>query len=474
MLGGVTAAEAKSSKSAKYDLVIVGAGCGGLVCAIHAAELGLKPLLLEKMPMPAGNAIYAAGFLLGLNTSFQKAKNVPADTAEAFYDDMMKVSQQKAVPALTHTVVDNCTRLLEWLHSYCGINFLTGNKLAWPQLYRSHLVTGELKPGGAQLVMTLLNKAKAMGVEVRTSTKVVELIADPKTGGVAGAKVKTKGVVSEVYAKYGVVLATGGFSANQALVTQYIGSAGAKMPIRGSRIVAGENIVLTAPFLPKVVNVDQFHCGPIYGPTGANPLNIVNNGVCVNRQGVRFTDEGQTYVQMSRDVASMTPDNWAFMVCDQKTHDMPILKNDWESYARTKAPVYTGQTLEEAAKAAGIDAKTLQKTVEDFNKAVAGGDAGKLTPPNTRDKAPVIDTAPFYIVPFQGGMTATFGGPLINTEGEVLDTENHPVGNLYAIGNAAGGLFYDNYVGGAQLTAAGVFGMIVAEHVKALKSGKAA
>ena len=76
MLGGVTAAEAKSSKSAKYDLVIVGAGCGGLVCAIHAAELGLKPLLLEKMPMPAGNAIYAAGFLLGLNTSFQKAKNV--------------------------------------------------------------------------------------------------------------------------------------------------------------------------------------------------------------------------------------------------------------------------------------------------------------------------------------------------------------------------------------------------------------
>ena len=92
MLGGVTAAEAKSSKSAKYDLVIVGAGCGGLVCAIHAAELGLKPLLLEKMPMPAGNAIYAAGFLLGLNTSFQKAKNVPADTAEAFYDDMMKDS----------------------------------------------------------------------------------------------------------------------------------------------------------------------------------------------------------------------------------------------------------------------------------------------------------------------------------------------------------------------------------------------
>ena len=472
MLGGVTAAEARSPKAAKYDLIIVGAGCGGLVCAVHAAELGLKPLLLEKMPMPAGNTIYAAGFLLGLNTSFQKAKGTATDSNEAFYNDMMKVSQQKAVPALTHKVVDNCTRLLEWLHSYCGVNFATGAKLVWPMLTRAHLVTGEMKPGGAQLAMTLLNKAKSLGVEVRTNTKVVELLSDPKKGNVNGVRVKTKTGLSEVYSKYGVVLATGGYSANQQLVTQYIGSAGAKMPIRGSRIIAGENVVLTAPFLPKVVNVDQYHCGPIYGPTGANPLNIVNNGICVNKEAKRFTDEGQTYVQMSRDVAAMTPDNWAFMVCDQTTHDIPILKNDWESYSRTKAPVYTGNTIEEAAKAAGLDPKALAKTVEEYNEAVKDGEAGKLTPANTLPKAPLIEKAPFYIVPFQGGMTATFGGPLINTEAQVLDTENHPIEGLFCIGNAAGGLFYDNYVGGAQLTSAGVFGMTVAEHVKAQKEGK--
>ena len=231
-------------------------------------------------------------------------------------------------------------------------------------------------------------------------------------------------------------------------------------------------MVLTAPFLPKVVNVDQYHCGPIYGPTGANPLNIVNNGICVNKEGKRFTDEGQTYVQMSRDVAAKTPDNWAFMVCDQTTHDIPILKNDWESYSRTKAPVYTGNTIEEAAKAAGLDPKVLAKTVEDYNDAVKSGETSKLSPVNTLPKAPLIEKAPFYIVPFQGGMTATFGGPLINTEAQVLDTENHPIDGLFCIGNAAGGLFYDNYVGGAQLTSAGVFGMTVAEHVKAQKDNK--
>ena len=472
MLGGAAAVEAKAAPKAKYDLIIVGAGCGGLVCAVHAAELGLKPLLLEKMPMPAGNTIYAAGFLLGLNTSFQKAKGVANDTAEAFYNDMMKVSQQQAVPALTKKVVENCTRLLEWLHAYCGVNFAAGAHLVWPMLTRAHLVTGEVKPGGAQLAMTLLNKAKSLGVEVRTSTKVVALLSDPKKGNVTGVRIKTKAGLSEVTSKYGVVLATGGYSANQELVTQFIGSAGAKMPIRGSRIIAGENIVLTAPFMPKVVHVDQYHCGPIYGPTGANPLNIVNNGICINKQGERFTDEGQTYVQMSRDVAAKTPDNWAFMICDQTTHDIPILKNDWESYRRTNAPVYTGETLEAAAKAAGLDPKAVEKTVSEWNEAVKAGKAAQMTPPNTLPKTPVVEKAPFYIVPFQGGMTATFGGPLINTEAQVLDTENQPIEGLFCIGNAAGGLFYDNYVGGAQLTSAGVFGMTVAEHVKAQKEGK--
>lgn len=63
-------------------------------------------------------------------------------------------------------------------------------------------------------------------------------------------------------------------------------------------------------------------------------------------------------------------------------------------------------------------------------------------------------------------MTATFGGPLINVNGQVLDTESHPIPGLFAIGNAAGGLLYDNYVGGAQLTSAAVFGLAVAEFAK--------
>lgn len=460
-----TVMAASPKVSADRDLIILGAGCGGLCCAVRAAELGLKVTLLEKMSTSAGNTIYAAGFLLGVHTSFQAGKN-DADSVDAFYEDMMKVSQGKGDPKLTRKVAEDADKTLEWMHKSAGINFAAGSKLVWPMLSRAHLVTGKVKPGGAQLSLSLIERAKALGVDLRFNTKAVAILQDEKTGAVNGVRIKTKEGLSELRSKKGVVIATGGFSANQAMVTQYIGSGGAKMPIRGSRIIAGENIALTAPFLPKVVNVDQYHCGPIHGPTGANPLNIVNNGVCINRKGERFTDEGQTYVQMSRDVASMTPDNWAFMVADQTCRENPVLANDWDSYARLGAPVYVGNTIEETAKKAGLDPAKVASTVAEYNKAVKEEKRGELVPVNTLPKAPLVEKAPFYIVPFQGGMTATFGGPLINTNGQVLDTENRPIDGLFAVGNAVGGLFYDNYVGGAQLTSAAVFGVAVAEFVK--------
>mgnify|MGYP001567283322 CR=1 FL=1 len=45
----------------------------------------------------------------------------------------------------------------------------------------------------------------------------------------------------------------------------------------------------------------------------------------------------------------MTKTNFAYMIFDQAGHDGPSLANDWESYKRTGAPVYVGQTVEEAA-----------------------------------------------------------------------------------------------------------------------------
>lgn len=451
----------------EYDLVICGLGIGGIVTAIRAVEDGLKPVVLEKMSSPAGNTIYSAGFMLGVNTKMQQEKNLQTgDTVEKFYEDMMKVSQGRGDPALTRLVAEKADETLNWLHDYVGVKYAVGMKLVWPMLQRAHLTVGEKKPGGTQLMIYLLNKAKELHVPIVFNAKAVELIDDQKNGHVLGVKVKTKEGFEDYYGKYGVVMATGGFSANKMMLTMMAGVPAANMPVRGSHSVTGESILLTGPYFPKVVNVDQYHCGPIHGPTGANPLNIVNTGIAVSKETKRYTDEGKTYVQMSRDTAALTRDNWGYLIVDEDTHNLPMLKNDWFSYESHKAPVYKADTIEGLAKEAGLDPAKLKKIVDEYNEALKNGKLGELNPPNTHKNPRAILKAPFYAVPFQGGMTATFGGPLINVKGQVLDTEGRPVPGLFAVGNAAGGLFYDNYVGGAQLTSAAVIGRAIADYVK--------
>ncbi|MDP2297582.1 MAG: FAD-dependent oxidoreductase, partial [Pseudolabrys sp.] len=40
-----------------YDLIIIGTGPGGYVCAIRAAQLGLKTAVVEKNPTYGGTCL---------------------------------------------------------------------------------------------------------------------------------------------------------------------------------------------------------------------------------------------------------------------------------------------------------------------------------------------------------------------------------------------------------------------------------
>ena len=98
-----------------------------------------------------------------------------------------------------------------------------GMKLVWPMLQRAHLTIGEKKPGGTQLMLYLLAKAKELNVPIVYNAKAVELLDNPQNGKVIGVKVKSKEGFEEYFGKYGVVMATGGFSANKMMLTMMAG-----------------------------------------------------------------------------------------------------------------------------------------------------------------------------------------------------------------------------------------------------------
>jgi tricarballylate dehydrogenase len=128
-------------------------------------------------------------------------------------------------------------------------------------------------------------------------------------------------------------------------------------------------------------------------------------------------------------------------------------------------------TLEELVKKLDdVNTERALQTIRTYNKAVRTDIAFN---PNVKDGrrteglavnksnwANTVDQAPFEAYAVTCGVTFTFGGLKIDTEGRVIDTDGHPIPGLHAAGELVGGLFYFNYPGGTGLMAGAVFGRI--------------
>ena len=461
-LGMAQAAQAKPVSSQTYDVVVLGAGPSGLVTAITAHDKGAKVVVLEKCDRPDGNAIFALGSVCGWGTRHQKEQGI-TDTADAFYAMMMDISKQLGDKALNRTYTDNISAGIDWLESEIGVKFGKIRQMPYPRLGRTCRVVGDGLTGGARLVQKLLEAAKKRGIEIKFEHKAIELIHD-EMFAVKGVKVLTPEGQKVFMSRGGVCFCTGGFSANPELVDRYIGGYATRMVLRGSRSTTGANITLMQPLFVKFVNMDQFHAGPIVGETHVNPADVLNSGygIQVNTSGVRYMDENNTYVIKARTTALQTIDNKAWVIVDS---ECSVLDKVIPKYERLNSPYGKADTIEELCKQVKLPAEKIKKLVDQYNKALSENKLDEMVPPCTYKKPHPIAKAPFYAIPLQGGMTATFGGPLINTKAEVQNLDGKSVPGLYAAGNSAGGIFFFNYAGGAQLGAATVFGRIAGEQM---------
>ena len=456
----------KQTKKDEYDVVILGAGTGGLVTAIEAYDLGLKPIVLEKMDYAAGNSLYASGGIAAWGTAQQKAEG-HEESEQSFREDMMKVSEYRADPELVDTYVKNIGKDLTWLKEHIGVKFAKIRRKPWPLNYRMHNVDGQGLTGGGRLIRYLLAACEQRNIPVVFNTKAMQLITNDDFR-VVGIKCVTDNGVKDFYAVKSVVIATGGFSANREMLNRYMGGPLSRLVLRGSPYTQGENIKLTEPLGVKLVHMDQFHCGPIVEETHANPNFVIDCGlgIDVDVRGKRFMDEIFTYTQKSMATAQRTPENLAYHIIDS---NWPQAASAAKKFIGMKTKVLVADSIEELAKKMGADPKAFVSLVNEFNTALKGGKLKEMDPPCSLPEAKPLDKAPYYAFPFQGGITATFGGPKINKFAQVVNTEDVPINGLYAVGNAAGGLFFGNYIGGTQLGGAIVFGRIAAQHMAGQK-----
>ena len=456
----VSAAFAMPAVAAEQaDVVIIGSGGAGLSAAVTAHDLGKKVIVLEKMAMVGGNTNRAAGGLNAAETKPQ-AKLGIKDSIESHFNDTIKGGHYLNNPDLDHKLTDNAKYSVDFINDLGG-DLNDVGMMAGASQKRAHRPTGGGFVG-AEVVRTLYKASKDRNIDIRTMADAQKLIV--KDGKVVGVQFKQGKKPAQIVHAKAVVIASGGFSANPEMVDKYIGGWATRMVLRGSKSTTGENISLTLPLYAKCVNMDQFHAGPIIGATHVNPADVLNSGygIQVNTSGDRYMDENNTYVIKARTTAQKTLDNTGWVIVDSTC---PVLDKVIPKFDMLNSPYGKANTIEEVAKQAGLPPAKIVALVKEYNDAVKNGTLGKMNPPNTYKKPHLIEKAPFYAVPLQGGMTATFGGPLINTKAEVQNLDGKTIPGLYAVGNSSGGIFFHNYAGGAQLGAATVFGRIAGKEM---------
>ena len=107
----------------------------------------------------------------------------------------------------------------------------------------------------------------------------------------------------------------------------------------------------------------------------------------------------------------------------------------------------------------------LLKTITEYNAAIGTGKGAELQVARTGYSAK-IEKPPFYAIPTSPRVYACFGGLAINQYAQVLDTQQAPVPNLYAIPPTAGGVMRNVYTG--MIGCGGTFGWIAGNYIAAI------
>src|SRR6266403_2754483 len=382
--------------SSQADVIVVGGGNAAFCAALAAQEQGASVLMLEAAPEDesGGNSRFTAGSVRVVYNGVDDIKALVPDlteqeiadsdfgtyTKEQFFDDMARVTQNRADPDLVELLVTRSFDTFCWMRDK-GVRFIPiygrqafkiGGKFKfWGGL------TVEAVGGGPGLIKMLTDAATKRGIEIRYSTRALSLLYDGVRVG--GVRIRQDGVENELRSK-SVVLACGGFESNSEWRTRYLGPGWDLAKVRGTQFNTGDGIrmaleigaspcgnwsgchavqwEMNAPEFGDLAVGDQFqkHSYPF--------------AILINALGKRCVDEGAdfrnyTYAKYGRVVLEQ-PGQFAWQIWDQKTKH---LQRDEIGRASCRERVEIS-VVAVALKQKNIDAPEFIKTIAEYNAAV--------------------------------------------------------------------------------------------------------
>lgn len=472
--------------SKSYDVIIIGSGFGGNSAAMTAAELGLKALVIEKMPAFGGNSSLNGGGMAVAGLLEQKAAGI-SDSVEYMKEDILAAGRGLAIPEIAETIAKNSLETYNWVVKH-GANFMDG-----VYHYGGHRVP-RIRVGarstGADINVPLRESAHKAGTEYRANCELLDLVKE--NGRVVGVKVMDKaqwdrpgtGQVAYFEAKKAVVLTTGGYAADMQfrMLQDERLDANYETTNQPGGSADGIKAMMRAGGAPRHLSWIQLGpwCSPDEPGYGNSPDYLPYaqyvHGIAVDvASGKRFMNElADRRTRANAIIESARKGNaeldYPVALCDSTGHNDPGI-----SATRRKRIVHDGtvkafDTLDELADHYGIPGDALKQQVKDYNDYVRKGIDPQFKKPIPKHIGlKPIEKAPFYAMRIWNKIHYTMGGIAINGQGEVLSLDtSKPIPGLFAAGEVAAGAAGASRLGGCGTTDPLVMGRVAVKRVKEL------
>ncbi len=460
-----------------YDLISMGGGYAGLAAASRAAQLGLKAAVLER----GSDALYACNSRVAggvMHISYNDPTTAPGALAQAINE----ITGGYAETALVDAIASNASRAVHWLRDE-GASFEQATTAGW-----RNWVLAPVRPPATHLewkglgsdrgLRALESKLHERGGVLYRNTQVIDLIIE--NGCCVGVRAK-QGEQELEFRGRAVVLADGGFQANESLAGQHLTPSPQSLKQRNVRTGVGDGLRIAQAVGASLSTLEAFYGHVLSRDAMQNDRlwpypqldELAAAGLLVNQRGQRIADEGMGGVYITNAIARQADPLGTSVVFDEAIWQGPGRAAGIPPNATLLAnggTLFKADSIAELAVKLKIDAAALESTVRDYNTALVDGNLGGLQPPRsaTRRKPLPVRTAPFYGAPACAGLTYTMGGVRINAHGQVLRPDNTAIPGLYAAGATTGGLEGGPAVGYAGgLMKALTFGLLAAEHVAA-------
>lgn len=466
----------KEAKELSADVIVVGGGGAGMAAATRLAQLGKSVILVEKSGFLGGAISVSGGNQVVMGSQLQIDNGVADDSVESMVADFEANGANKNNKEILTLFAENVGATTDWLVASCGITFEEGlHQLGEYSHNRELAYTG----GGAGFAEAMRKAVEEAGVQVLLNTKAESLIAD--NGTVTGVKAASSDADYTLTAG-NVVLATGGYGANKDMLTDEMKSA----LYYGPASSTGEGIQMAQAVGAQTANMEygkrypngiEVSEGMAKSTIAGNIVGWTMSAILVNKDGNRVVNEKasnrtilEEELKQEGGELYLLLDAETFEAWKAKLAPAGISDADIEKYLEangTATPVFAhGETLEEAAAAAGINADNLKATVEKYNGFVAKGsddDFGRAATYLTK----TIGEGPYYIVEQKPRFATTMGGLVINTSMQVLNEAGEPISGLYAAGENCGQVMGDDSPSGANNAWALTSGKLAADAIAA-------